>query len=156
MEPTVALDHEAGTLDVTGPDLPPVRLVRGSGTEASPHIPIGTRDAALLTLTVDGTPARIAPARGRLSRRSYRVDVTLDDGTAYRLVPCSYGESRLLRDGHRLGLLDSSGDGVVGAEWHEEVTPLDVAVGTTLAAAFGTGAQPWWQTALEFIGDLTP
>ncbi|MFG3495781.1 hypothetical protein [Streptomyces sp. NPDC047928] len=153
----VQLDHTAGTLAVSGPGLPAVRLVRAPGTEPDEHVPIGTRTPGALTFTADGAPAPIAPAKGRLTRRSYRVDTTVG-GTAYRLVPCSYAESRLLRDGRRLGLLDSTGDGRVGAEWLDgaDVTPLDLAVGTTLAAAFGTGAQPWWETATAFVADLTP
>lgn len=160
--PNVTLNTGTGTLDVTGPGLPPVRLVREPGTEADPHIPIGTRDPALLTLTVDGRPAGIRPAKGRLSRRSYRVDATIGGApqraARYRLVPCSYGESRLLRDGRRLGELASSGDGRVTAEWREdaEVLAQDVAVGTALAAAFGTGAQPLWETALDAVTELIP
>ncbi|MEV3989975.1 hypothetical protein AB0J57_13830 [Streptomyces sp. NPDC049837] len=155
--PNITLDTGAGTLDVTGPGLPHVRLVREPGTERHPHIPIGTRDPALLTLTVDGRPARISPAKGRLSRRSYRVDARVGD-TRYRLVPCSYGESRLLRDGRRLGELESSGDGRVTADWREDAKVLaqDVALGTALAAAFGTGAQPMWETALDVVTELIP
>ncbi|MER7111581.1 hypothetical protein [Streptomyces sp. NPDC000229] len=155
--PTVRLLSGAGTLDVTGPGLPHVRLVRATGTEPDPHIPIGTRDPALLTLTVDGRPAGIAPAKGRLSRRSYRVDARV--GTArYRLVPCGYGESRLLRNGRRLGELQSTGDGHVTTDWDEnaKVAAQDVAVGTALAAAFGTGAQPLWETTLDAVTELIP
>ncbi|QGV79433.1 hypothetical protein [Streptomyces ficellus] len=153
--PAVDLRSATGTLDVTGPGLPHVRLVRAAGTEADPHIPIGTRDPALLTLTVDGRPVPLRPAKGRLSRRSYRVDVRLD-GTRYRLVPCSYGDSRLLRDGRRIGELESSGDGRVSADWHDdtEPRPLDVAIGTALAAAFGTGAQPLWEATLDMVTEF--
>ncbi|MFF8291424.1 hypothetical protein ACF068_19635 [Streptomyces sp. NPDC016309] len=153
--PDVDLRPAAGTLDVTGPGLPHVRLVRAPGTEPDPHVPLGSRDPALLTLTVDGRPARIAPAKGRLSRHSYRVDATVGD-VRYRLVPCSYGESRLLRGGRRLGELESSGDGTVTAAWNDDAKPLaqDVAVGTALAAAFGTGAQPLWQTTLDVVAEL--
>ncbi|WP_328404847.1 hypothetical protein OHS70_36655 [Streptomyces sp. NBC_00390] len=155
--PVVELDTDGGTLDVSGPGIPHVRLVRAAGARVDPHIPIGTRDPALLTLTVDGVAARILPAKGRISRRSYRVDAAAG-GTAYRLVPASYADSRFLKDGRRLGRLDSTGDGTVGAEWHDDATvrPQDVAVGTALAAAFGTGAAPWWETMLDVIADLVP
>ncbi|OKK02639.1 hypothetical protein AMK26_23850 [Streptomyces sp. CB03234] len=155
--PTVMLRSGAGTLDVRGPGLPYVRLVRAPGTEPGPHIPIGTRDPALLTLTVDGRPARVSPAKGRLSRRSYRVDARVGDAR-YRLVPCGDEESRLLRDGRRLGELESSGDGRVTADWDEDARPTaqDVAVGTALAAAFGTGAQPLWETTLDAVTELIP
>ncbi|GAA2482219.1 hypothetical protein [Streptomyces gobitricini] len=155
--PDVELRSGDGTLDVTGPGLPHVRLVRTTGTEPDPHIPIGTRDPALLTLTVDGRPARISPAKGRLSRRSYRVDARVG-GVRYRLVPCGNEESRLLRDGRRLGELESSGDGRVTADWDENATvpAQGVAVGTALAAAFGTGARPMWETTLDVLGELIP
>ncbi|MFF8831844.1 hypothetical protein [Streptomyces sp. NPDC015131] len=155
LAPVVELPAATGPVDVTGPGLPHVRIARTAGTEADPLVPIGTRDPALLTLTVDGRPQRLTPAKGRLSRRSYRVDARVD-GTRYRLVPCSYGESRLLRDGRRLGELESSGDGRVSAEWREgaRVSPQDAAVGTALAAAFGTGAQPLWESLLDVVTEL--
>ncbi|MFI8517650.1 hypothetical protein ACIGEZ_07460 [Streptomyces sp. NPDC085481] len=151
----IALDGPAGTLHVSGHGLPTVELTRAPGSPADAHTPIGTRDARLLTLTVDGAPAALRPARGRLSRRSYRVDVTVGT-TRYRLVPCSYGESRLTRDGRPAGILESSGDGRVDADWDTAADPRDQAVGTALAAAFGTGAQPWWQTAADFLAELIP
>lgn len=155
MHAHIALDGPAGTLRVSGDGLPSVELVRAPGTPADEHTPIGTRKAALLTLTVDGAPAAIRPARGRLLRRSYRVDVRTG-GHRYRLVPRSYGESRLSRDGKALGLLSSSGNGRVIDEWETDTvpTPLDLAVGTALAAAFGTGAAPWWETLGDIIGEL--
>ncbi|MFG2867878.1 hypothetical protein [Streptomyces sp. NPDC048338] len=153
----IDLDGRAGTLRVSGHGMPTVDLVRKPGTEPDRHTPIGTRRPDLLTLTVDGVGARIRPARGRLSRRSYRVDATVD-GVTYRLVPCSHQESRLLRDGRRIGALESAGDGRADADWDEgvPVEPRDVAVGTALAAAFGTGAAPWWETAADVIGELIP
>ncbi len=150
----VRLDGAAGTVRVSGDGLPVVELVRAAGTPADAHVPVGTRRAALLTLTVDGAPAVIRPARGRLLvRRSYRVDVRAG-GVRYRLVPCSYEESRFLRDGRRLGTLVSSGDGRVIDTWDTPPEPLDLAVGTALAAAFGTGAAPWWDTLGDIVGEL--
>ncbi|MFF2775142.1 hypothetical protein ACFVU3_09555 [Streptomyces sp. NPDC058052] len=153
MHARIALDGRAGTLRVSGAGLPVVELVRTAGTPADEHTPIGTRKAARLTLTVDGAPAVIRPSRGRLLRRSYRVDVRAG-GFRYRLVPCSYAESRLTRDGRRIGTLDSSGDGRVTDEWDAGPTPLDLAVGTALAAAFGTGAAPWWETLGDIVSEL--
>ncbi|MDT9691102.1 hypothetical protein Q5762_22680 [Streptomyces sp. P9(2023)] len=165
----IDLDGPAGTLRVSGHELPTVELVRGPGDEPDPLIPIGTRAAGRLTLTVDGAPAVLRPARGRILRRSYRVDATVA-GTRYRLVPCSYGESRLLRDGRVLGTLESTGDGTVDADWAPGTEtgagtgaetgaapePLDRVVGTALAAAFGTGAAPWWDTTLNIAAELIP
>ncbi|MFE5792705.1 hypothetical protein ACFQ8C_09015 [Streptomyces sp. NPDC056503] len=157
MDVQIALDGPAGTLLVSGTGLPVVELVRAAGTPADEHTPIGTRKAALLTLTVDGAPAVVRPSRGRLLRRSYRVDVHTG-GLRYRLVPCSHGESRLSRDGRRIGTLSSSGDGRVTDEWDAGPgtvpTPLDLAVGTALAAAFGTGAAPWWETLGDIVAEL--
>ncbi|WP_137988419.1 hypothetical protein [Streptomyces vilmorinianum] len=153
----IDLDGPAGTLRVSGYGMPTVDLVRAPGAPVNEHVPIGTRKTALLTLTVDGQPARIRPARGRLLRSSYRVDARVD-GTRYRLMPCSWHESRLVRDGQRIGTLESSGDGTVEAEWKPDagLTPRDRAVGTALAAAFGTGASPWWETVGDIVGELIP
>ncbi|HEY9372898.1 hypothetical protein [Streptomyces sp.] len=156
--PRVDLDLATGIVRVAGDGLPEIVLARAEGGgEINDAIPIGTRDPTRLTLAVDGRPARLRPAKGRVFRRSFRVDATVD-GVDYRLVPCSYAESRLTRDGRALGLLDSTGDGAVFAEWQDdtEVLPQDIAVGTALAAAFGTGAAPWWQIVIEFIGELIP
>ncbi|MFC8170986.1 hypothetical protein ACFY84_16590 [Streptomyces sp. NPDC012438] len=153
----IELDGPAGTLRVSGPGLPVVELVRTPGTTPVDHVPIGTRKAALLALTVDGAPAVLHPARGRLLRRSYRVDAVVG-GVRHRLVPCSYAESRLTRNGRRLGTLISGGDGRVDAEWLPDRAPepLDLAVGTALAAAFGTGAAPWWETVGDIVAELIP
>ncbi|MFC9702318.1 hypothetical protein ACFTWD_16605 [Streptomyces sp. NPDC056943] len=148
-------DGDAGTLRVSGHGLPTVELVRAPGTRPDPHIPIGTRKPALLTLSIDGEPAAIRPARGRLLRRSYRVDVRTD-GVRYRLVPCGYDDSRFTRDGNRLGTFLCSGDGKVIDEWDGAPTPRDLALGTALAAAFGTGASPWWETVGDIVGELIP
>ncbi|MER5960975.1 hypothetical protein [Streptomyces sp. NPDC002057] len=153
----IDLDGPAGTLRVSGHGLPTVELVRAPGTTPNTHTPIGTRKPALLALGVDGEPARLKPARGRLLRRSYRVDVRVD-GIRYRLAPCTHVDSRFTRDGRTLGTLESSGDGTVDADWDPAVdpTPLDRAVGTALAAAFGTGAAPWWETLGDIVAELIP
>jgi len=106
---------------------------------------------------VDGEEATIAPGKGKLRRRSYRVDVRLA-GTSYRLVPDSIPSSRLLRDGKHIGDFSSDGDRKVIAEWREgaAVEPLDAAVGYTLAAAFGTGGQPMWLMAADAISTALP
>ncbi|MET9728088.1 hypothetical protein [Streptomyces zaomyceticus] len=153
----IDLDGPAGTLRVSGHELPTVELVRAPGTRPDTHTPIGTRKAALLALTVDGEPATVKPARARLLRRSYRVDVRVD-GIRYRLVPSSHVDSRLTRNGRTLGTLESAGDGRVDADWDPaaDPTPLDRALGTALAAAFGTGAAPWWETLGDIAAELIP
>lgn len=154
----VELTGEQGeTLVVSGERIPRVVLTRAPGTEIDDHIAIGTRDPRHLTLTVDGREATIKPGRGRLSRRSYRVDVRCA-GTSYRLVPDSIPSSRLTRNGKRLGDFSSGGDRRVLAEWRAEaaVEPRDAAIGYALAAAFGTGGQPMWMMAVETVSEFLP
>ncbi|MET9835999.1 hypothetical protein ABZ078_43515 [Streptomyces sp. NPDC006385] len=154
---TVHLDTEHGQVVVEGGAIPRIVLSRAAGTEAEEHIPVGTRDGGALTLTVDGEQAGIHPAKGRLTRRSYRVDVR-HARHVWRLVPDSLPDSRFLRDGRRLGAFTCEGDGRVSADWRADAAPdaVDVALGYALAAAFGTGAQPMWMLVADAIGDLIP
>ncbi|MGW2596286.1 hypothetical protein [Streptomyces klenkii] len=154
---TVLLNDEEGWVEVLGDAIPPAAVDRAPEAGTESHIPIGTRDGDHLSMTVDGEPVALAPAKGKLSRRSYAVDVTRD-GVAYRLVPDSIACSRLLKDGKHLGDFSSDGDGRVLAEWKEgaEVSPADASVGYALAAAFGTGGQPMWMMAIEAAAELLP
>ncbi|MES5819466.1 hypothetical protein [Streptomyces sp. RG80] len=155
---TVRLETGGGVVEVEGQTIPRVVLRRATGTKATnEEVPVGTRKAGLLTLTVDGEGAALAPGRGRLIRRSYRVDVR-HRGHLWRLVPHSMTASRLLRNGQRLGSFASRGDGRVTADWRPTAKPdaTDAALGYALAAAFGTGAEPLWASAVDGIGDLIP
>ncbi|PJN35303.1 hypothetical protein CG717_03490 [Streptomyces sp. CB02613] len=146
------------TLVVSGEGIPRVVLTRAPGAEVDDHILIGTRAPRLLTLTVDGRDATIKPGKGKLRRRSYRVDVRCA-GTAYRLVPDSIPSSRLTRDGKHIGDFSSAGgDRRVIAEWRDGavVEPADAAIGYALAAAFGTGGQPMWMMAIETVSEFLP
>ncbi|MEE1737173.1 hypothetical protein PUR49_11785 [Streptomyces sp. BE147] len=157
-EISVELEGEhGGTLVVSGENIPRITLTRAPGAEVDDHIVIGTRDPAHLTLTVDGHDATVLPAKGRLSRRSYRVDVT-HAGTSYRLVPDSIPSSRLTRDGKHLGDFSSDGDRRVIAEWRAgaPIEPLDAAIGYALSAAFGTGGQPMWMMAVDAVSTALP
>ncbi|MHA5052167.1 hypothetical protein [Streptomyces sp. SD15] len=151
----IRLDAEDGTLTVEGEEIPLAELRRLAGAKVNEHVPIGTRDADRLVLTVAGEDARITPARGRISRRSYRVDVAYG-GAAYRLVPCSPADSKLLKDRRRIGVLTSRGDGSAEAEWKRggKVLPQDAAIGYALAAAFGTGAQSTLDWLLDPVDAL--
>ncbi|MFJ9789785.1 hypothetical protein [Streptomyces globosus] len=153
----VLLDAGRGTVVVAGGALPEVRLVRADGAKPNRYAPIGTRDGARLTLTVDGGPASIRPARAWIPRRSYRVDVRADAGR-YRLVPCSAAASRFLRDGRRLGEFTSRGDGSVAADWlpGADPQPQDAAVGYALAAAFGTGGRSLGDLLVDVVDALLP
>jgi hypothetical protein len=153
----VWLDPAKGEVAVEGQAVPEVVLRRVARTKADDYIPIGTRKRGRLTLDVDGQEAVVRPGKGRLTRRSYRVDVR-HAGHAYRLVPDSFGGSRLLKDRKHIGDFTSEGDGHVLAEWKEgaRVEAADAALGYALAAAFGTGAAPLWTAALEALSDLIP
>ncbi|MFD4865842.1 hypothetical protein [Streptomyces sp. NPDC058412] len=147
----VELDHEGGCLVVDGERVARVEVRRAAGTSVESHVPIGTRDPDRLAMTVDGAEVQLRPAKGFLTRKSYRVDVG-----AYRLVPDSLDGSRLLRDGALLGVFSSSGDGRVSVEWKGEPGADDAAVGYALAAAFGTGAEPMWKLTLDALLELWP
>ncbi|MGW7201047.1 hypothetical protein [Streptomyces chryseus] len=159
---SVTLDAGRGRVEVSGPGVPDAVLLRND--EGVPEdrrtdevTPVGTRSASRLSLTVGGTAAVLAPAPGRLSRRSYRVDATVG-AVAYRLVPHTLAESRLLRDGTRLAVFQADGDAQVLAEWSEGVEPgpVDISVGYALAAAFGTGAQHFLAAVVEAGAEALP
>jgi hypothetical protein len=150
----VNTDIEKGWVEVAGDGFPAVHLRRSEAAEVSPYVPIGTRDAAHLTLTVDGTPAALSPGRGRFTRDSFRVDVRLD-GVHYRFQPADEDGSRLLRDGQRLGELMLEPETVeLMAVWSPgaDVRPRDAAIGYALATAFGTGAE---STLTMLVNTLT-
>jgi hypothetical protein len=156
----IELDHEAGTLGVSGGGLPPVEIRRAPGTVTESHVPIGTRDPERLTLVVGDAKETLRPAKGFLTRRSYRVEaVSGARGCGYLLVPDSLGTSRLLRDKRLLGVFTSTGDGNVTVEWEAGIhalEPYDASVGYALAAAFGTGAEPMWKLTLNAVLELWP
>ncbi|MEU8776225.1 hypothetical protein [Streptomyces sp. NPDC048606] len=142
---------------VEGEQIPRVTLERDPASEVDPQTAIGTRDPAFLTLRVDGERVALKPAKGSLSRRSYRVDVAYG-GADYRLVPDSVPSSRLTRDGVHLGDFSSDGDELVLAEWQEgvELRPADAAIGYALASAFGTGGQPMWMMIVDGVTSALP
>ncbi|QYN33282.1 hypothetical protein K1T35_32870 [Pseudonocardia sp. DSM 110487] len=139
----VHTDIEHGWVEVAGDGFPAVHLRRSETAEVSAYVPIGTRDPAQLTLTVDGTPATLTLGRGRFTRGSFRVDAHVD-GVHYHFSPSDEDGSRLSRDGQRLGELMLEPETVeLMAVWTPaaDVRPRDAAVGYALATAFGTGAE---------------
>lgn len=141
-ELTVQINQEDGLVVVSGSEIPTAALLRRDGATPDPHAPIRSRDATHLDLDVAGVASEVLPARGGLTRRSYRVDVQ-HDGASYRLVPSTRDKSTLLRNGTKLGRLWAVTDGGVLADWKPgaHVDPQDAAIGYLLAASFGTGAQ---------------
>ncbi|MEV5595029.1 hypothetical protein [Streptomyces sp. NPDC052496] len=149
------LDADAGLLTVRGDRVATAELRRSPGAPPAGHVPVGTRDGAYLRLTVDGRPAHLTPAGGRLTRRSHRVEA-IYGGAVYRLLPDSPNGSRLVKEGRRIADFSSDGTGHVWADWHPDVAPPlreDAAVGYALAAAFGTGAEPAWRLLLQAAAD---
>jgi hypothetical protein len=139
----VHTDIERGWVEVAGDGFPAVHLRRSETAELSAYVPIGTRDPAHLTLTVDGAPATLALGRGRFTRGSFRVDAHVE-GDHYRFHPSDEHGSRLSRDGQGLGELMLEPETVeLMAVWRpgSDVRPRDAAVGYALATAFGTGAE---------------
>ncbi|MER5870023.1 hypothetical protein [Streptomyces sp. NPDC002044] len=155
-EITVRQDGQL-SLQVEGEAIPRVTLERDPGSAADPQTAIGTRDAEHLTMRIDGRKVGLKPAKGGLTRRSYRVDVEYE-GARYRLVPDSVPSSRLTRDGAHLGDFSSDGDELVLADWKEdaELRPADASVGYALASAFGTGGQPMWMMIADGVSSALP
>jgi hypothetical protein len=150
----VNTDIEKGWVEVAGDGFPAVHLRRSETAEVSPYVPIGTRDPAHLTLTVDGTAAALTLGRGRYTRGSFRVDAHLD-GVHYRFHPSDDDGSGLSRDGLRLGELMLEPETVeLMAVWSPgaDVRPRDAAIGYALATAFGTGAE---STLTMLVNTLT-
>ncbi|MFJ9775521.1 hypothetical protein ACIRVF_30465 [Kitasatospora sp. NPDC101157] len=153
---TVSLEGQE-RVTVSGERIPAVVLTRDPDCEPDPQIAIGTRDAAHLSLTVDGVAVPLRPGKGKFLRGSYRVETT-HEGAVYALVPDSIPSSRLTRDGKRLGDFSCDGDQIVLAEWRKDAParPADAAIGYALASAFGTGGHPTWMLLVEAVAALIP
>jgi hypothetical protein len=148
---TVRIDEDDALVRVEGALIPLAELRRLDDAVPDRYSSIGSRDGAHLALCISGEPAQIAPARGNLSRKSYRVDVRHGE-THYRLVPTSRLDSGLFRGGTRIATMYADGKRV-SAEWHkgQRVDPVDASVGYLLAASFGTGAQHILITLLKIV-----
>jgi hypothetical protein len=153
----IELEVEAGRVAVTATHASGVStvVIERHGTAGTVrHVPIGTRDAAALTMHIDGEPVSLRPGRGRYMRGSYKVRVKHGTVT-YLFRPKSPDSSRLFRDGVRLADFELR-DGTIDVTWHAQTTPAapDVAVGHALAAAFGTGAQFFIMLLLDLLGHV--
>ena len=114
------------------------------------YIPIGTRDAAHLSMSLDDDSVALRPGPGRYTRRSYHV-VAIHRGAQYLLKATSEVSSWLSRDGARLGEFSRIDDADVRVVWKPgaAVSTADAAIGFALAAAFGTGAKHFLMILLE-------
>ncbi|MGW1145409.1 hypothetical protein ACWD6I_10195 [Streptomyces sp. NPDC002454] len=142
---------------VSGANIPTAVLERDPSCEVDPQIAIGTRDAAHLTLTLDGAPVALRPGKGRFRRSTYRVR-TSHQGVTHVLVPDSIPSSRFTRDKVHLADFSNDGDEIVIVEWREGASPepVDAALGYLLAAAFGTGGSPAWMMLVDAVSAALP
>lgn len=117
-------------------------IERSAEAEVQSYIPIGTRDAAHLTMRLDDTPVTLIPGSGRYSRGSYRVEAVCGD-LHYVLAPASEVSSRLSRDGVQIGEFSRTAEGTIRVWWERgsAVGSSDAALGYALVAAFGAGAR---------------
>ena len=117
-------------------------IQRSAEVDPQAYIPIGTRDAAHLTMLLDGATVALEPGPGRYTRGSYKV-AAVHNGQRYLLAPASEVSSRFSRDGVALGEFARDRSGEIRVWWDRGavVGAADAAVGYALAAAFGTGAK---------------
>lgn len=142
---TILTDAERGTVEVAGEQVPTVVIQRSPRVEPNASVPIGTREAAHLTATIDGVDAELRPGKGKLTRASHRVVLALAD-THYSFVPDSDDTTQLRRDSTKLAsfeLLDVKGGDEFIVRWlveRDDTRPGDAAIGYALSVAFRTGA----------------
>jgi hypothetical protein len=154
---TILVSDDRASVTVHGEQVPEVVLRRKAGTTLDDRVPIGTRDASYLALSVNGVDALISPGAGSVTRRSYEVRAE-HDGVRYRLTPSTDTASELLRDGRPVGELSKAEDGAISADWSrlDETHPQDVAIGYVLAASFGTGARRFVSMVIQGVLDAFP
>lgn len=142
-ELTICTSDPDGRVEVSGGKIPTVIITRSPDAAVNRFVPIGSREAGELTMTVDGSTAELRPGKGKWTRRSYRVDVSVA-GTKYRFKPNSIATSQLIRAGKKIfepSMDDEHGDFLV--QWlvsRADTEPADAAIGYALAVAFRTGA----------------
>ncbi|AXB41593.1 hypothetical protein [Amycolatopsis albispora] len=137
-ELTIRTSDERDVVEVSGVRVPTVVLRRSPGVEPNKFVPIGTRKARHLTMTVNGTGAELRPGPGRLTRRSYRIELTLA-GTHYKFTPDINDDMLLTRDGTKIASFTLNDDGEFFVHWDSDgAQPADAAIGYALSAAFGT------------------
>jgi hypothetical protein len=138
----IRTNAERGVVEVSGEQVPTVVIQRSSDAELNKFVPIGTRKAGHLTMSVDGVEAELRPGPGKLTRGSYRVELTLA-GTHYRFTPDDDDSTQLRRDGATIASFSMDGEGKFTVHWQAErddSQPADAAIGYALSVAFRTGA----------------
>ncbi|WP_455353291.1 hypothetical protein [Streptomyces sp. SYSU K217416] len=149
----------AGMARVDGPRLPQAMMLRTGMEQDHPQAPIGTRDAARLTMTVGGDVAGLTLGPGRLTRSSYSAAVDLA-GRSYTFEPTDANTSVLRCEGHPVASFTWIGDSEPEARRLSEEaaspTPEEVAAGYLLATAFGTGAASTGSLVVDAILQMIP
>jgi hypothetical protein len=146
-------------VEVSGEQVPTVAIDRSAGTEPDRFTPIGSRDQAKLRMTVGGDEVALHPGKGKLLRRTYRIDVT-NGKIHYRFRPNSVATAQLVRDGAKIvefSMRDEDGDFLV--QWlveRDDSQPADAAVGYALSVAFRTGAMSAHSALLHGLAELLP
>lgn len=129
---------ERDLVEASGERIPTVAIRRAPDAELNKFVPIGTRKAAQLTMTVDGAEADLRPGPGKLTRRSYRIELSLADAH-YTFTPDADDDMRLARGGNDLASFSMTDDGEFEVHWRAEHSqPADAAIGYALSAAFRT------------------
>jgi hypothetical protein len=62
----IRTNAERGVVEVSGEQVPTVVIQRSSDAELNKFVPIGTRKADHLTMSVDGVEAELRPGPGKL------------------------------------------------------------------------------------------
>jgi hypothetical protein len=139
----ICLSAERGVVEVSGEQIPTVIIERSSDAELNKFVPIGTREAAHLTVSVDGIEDDLRLGPGKLTRGSYRVELTFA-GAHYKFMPDSADATQLWRDGAKIASFSlDDADGTFVVHWQtdrDDSQPADAALGYALSAAFRTGA----------------
>lgn len=141
---------------ISGETIPAGSITRIGGAQMRGDVPIGTRNPRYLHLELDGRSFEVRPAAGRLTRRSYRIDVA-GHGTSWLWTPATRHSHQLLGDERATGRAElgifTAHQATITARWSDEshaggsgaaaagITGEDCALGYLLAAGFGTGAQ---------------
>ncbi|CAM4102766.1 hypothetical protein KIPE111705_40410 [Kibdelosporangium persicum] len=142
-ELTIRTNAEQGVVEVSGKQVPTVVLRRSPDAELNKFVPIGSRNADHLTMSVDGVEAELRPGPGKLTRRSHRVELTLA-GTRYEFTPDDDDATQLRRNGATIASFHMDDDGKFTVHWlaeRDDSQPADAAIGYALSVGFRTGAK---------------
>lgn len=151
-ELTIHTSDESGVIEVSGEHVPTVTIKRSPDAALNKFVPIGSRAASDLAMTVAGVEADLLSGKAAWTRGSYRVELT-HAGTHYKFTPNSITTTQLIRDGANIvefSMDDEDGDFLV--QWlakREDSQPADAAIGYALSVAFRTGAMGFFSLLIN-------